>query len=281
MELTFPYWWETTKNYCKSHYGDLKGFKWWKKVLIFIPFTADWIIAQTVISVAFALLFVFRELGKLLLFLGREGIKAIGEHPIAAVSGGVIIGLVLTSVWIYNGGISTFGAEPVVITNEVPTNIRGPKKKTLAEVQKDWNNLYKNEREFRVIADKIESNLGIDGRKFFAGLDFHESVGNGYVIGDKGLHKKAYGRIQIRQMALDDLQDLGHYRNLDDIVGDRPEDLLNCAKAFDLYVSRYLLVGEKDELNAYLNTWNGGPSGTPADTDYTHKVRNILGKIKD
>lgn len=160
-----------------------------------------------------------------------------------------------------------------------PLNNVRPPSKTLGRILEEYDALYREDVEVRRICNEIHRNLKVDGRMFFTAVDFHESGGNGLRIGDTGHTHKAYGRLQMRQMALDDLQKRGEYHHLDDIVGNNKREMANSIKAFHEYVSRYLLKSERSNINAYLNTWNAGPSGTGNETDYTRSVKAVITQL--
>lgn len=102
-----------------------------------------------------------------------------------------------------------------------------------------------------------------------------ESGGNDYAQGDLHLVQKAYGPMQIRQPAVDDVnRRLGTSYRSKDCLGNRGLSIL----IFNTYCDIYQKNGS-DENKARL--WNGGPGGVlyPSRTDaYWAKVKKLLNK---
>lgn len=97
------------------------------------------------------------------------------------------------------------------------------------------------------------ANLRIPKMTLEQAIILQESGGNDMAIGDKNLAKKAYGPMQIRQPAVDDVnKKLGTNYKAEDCLGNRALSI----KIFDAYISIYE-ANSDDEAKARL--WNGGP----------------------
>jgi hypothetical protein len=254
----------------------------------------------TFIILTFVFLFLCRELGKLLWFLIKRTWEAAKANPRPALVVLLVLVLFFGGLAMYHEAVSDYKPkrEKVAETEEVlrpkerekVEEIIKPKgktrarkrAKTLSDVKRDWVGLYERSLAFRKLSNKMYRKLGIEGYNLFASLDYHESGGKGFQIGDTSLTYNAYGRLQCRQMVLNDFKDrLGIIYTLDDLVGNDDMAMLNSAKAFDLYTSLYLKPDETGSLNAYLNTWHEGPPGTSANTAYSDAVRANLKKIEE
>lgn len=99
-----------------------------------------------------------------------------------------------------------------------------------------------------------------------------ESEGNDWAIGDKNLKDKAYGPMQIRQPACDDVNaHTGGKFRAEDMLGNRDRSIAIFNKYTEIYKAT------TDEQKARL--WNGGPGGViyPSRTDrYWSKVRALM-----
>lgn len=99
-----------------------------------------------------------------------------------------------------------------------------------------------------------------------------ESEGNDWAIGDKNLKDKAYGPLQIRQPACDDVnRATGKNFRAEDMLGNRDRSIA----VFNKYTELYKAF--TDEQKARL--WNGGPGGMvyPSRTDgYWKKVSALM-----
>lgn len=102
-----------------------------------------------------------------------------------------------------------------------------------------------------------------------------ESNGHLYAIGDKHLEDKAYGPMQIRQPAVDDVNKANNTNYTSrDMLGNRELSIW----IFKEYMKLYAPNGSDEEK---ARTWNGGPgwSQNPHLTDgYWEKVKFILGR---
>lgn len=99
-----------------------------------------------------------------------------------------------------------------------------------------------------------------------------ESEGNDWAIGDKNLLQKAYGPMQIRQPACDDINKAygGNYQ-AKDCLGNRDRSIAIFGKYMELYNRT------TDEMKA--RQWNGGAGGVlyPSRTDaYWNKVKSFM-----
>jgi len=149
--------------------------------------------------------------------------------------------------------------------------------KVLQKILDRYDKIYQENDDFCRRANSMRDSLNIDGRVVYSCLMFCESAGDPYKVGDTNLRHHAYGSLQIRQPALTDLiRRRGFNKNLSDFVGDSEDALMNSVEAFHEYTAIYLKNGETRNLNAWLNTWNGGPKGTTKKSKYTEKVRERL-----
>jgi hypothetical protein len=102
-----------------------------------------------------------------------------------------------------------------------------------------------------------------------------ESGGDLFAVGDKTLEHKAYGPMQIRQPAVDDVnKSLGTNYKSQDMLGNKELSIL----IFKEYMNLYAKDGSYEEM---ARTWNGGPGWrrNPAWTDgYWAKVKSRLGR---
>lgn len=117
--------------------------------------------------------------------------------------------------------------------------------------------------------------------KFLKAVAQVESGGNDWLVGDKHLRQKAYGRYQIRQPVCDDYN-RAHGTNI------RACDLRGPAKRLLAEkICRWYLVNTRPKYptkkvtgteEKFARTWNGGPNGVrkPATLKYWHKVERAL-----
>ncbi len=154
---------------------------------------------------------------------------------------------------------------------------KAPEIKVLQKILDRYDEIYQENDDFCRRANSVRDSLSIDGRVAYSCLMLWECKGNPYKVGDTNLSDHAYGSLQIRQPALTDLiRRRGFNKNLSDFVGDSEDALVNSVEAFHEYTAIYLKKGETRNLNAWLNTWNGGPKGTTKKSKYTEKVRRSL-----
>ena len=123
--------------------------------------------------------------------------------------------------------------------------------------------------------------------KFLKAVAQVESGGNDWLVGDKHLRQKAYGRYQIRQPVCDDYN-RAHGTNT------RACDLRGPAKrALAEKICRWYLANTRPKYpkrvgavmtaeERFARTWNGGPNGVrkPITKKYWHKVERVLEKRK-
>ncbi len=250
----------------------------WEAILWFLCFVT--LVLEVVILTPFAILF----------WLTADTIDGVTSSWKAARSTGWIV----LAFWIYantddmRAYLRTVfrpkveNMEGVFQTPTVePATLESEDLNRLARIFEEYDALYKEDPEIRRLANGIRDTLGIDGRALYAAIDFKESRGNGYAVGDLDHLYKAYGRWQTRSPAVQDLRQAYNWDiEIEDFVGNDSEQLRNAIQAFHRYIILYRKPGEEDDLNAWLNTWNGGPSGTPKSTEYTREVRRILRNIQ-
>ncbi len=113
-------------------------------------------------------------------------------------------------------------------------------------------------------------------------LSQHESGNNDQAIGDKHLPKsrRAYGRLQIRQCAVDDVN--ARYRtnhNAKDCLGDSELSFWICRRYINMYATEKR-IGRKPTMEDMARIWNGGPDGWKKESTvkYWCKVRKHLGR---
>lgn len=103
-----------------------------------------------------------------------------------------------------------------------------------------------------------------------------ESGGDNSVVGDKKLHNKAYGCLQIRQPVCDDINRRFKTKY-------RAEDCLDNRKLSIEICKKYLSMwGGKSPTNEKLaRIWNGGPNGLKKKSTeaYWVKVQKIMGVV--
>lgn len=97
--------------------------------------------------------------------------------------------------------------------------------------------------------------------QLIAALIQHESRGDDHAVGDKNLRHKAYGCLQIRQLAVDDYNRWnGTNHKAEDCLGNRVLSIAICRSYIGHYATESRLGRRPtDEDNARI--WNGGPVG--------------------
>ena len=125
--------------------------------------------------------------------------------------------------------------------------------------------------------------------KFLKAVAQVESGGNDWLVGDKHLRQKAYGRYQIRQPVCDDYN-RAHGTNIcaSDLRGQAKRGVAEKICRWYVIIHRPKYSNQKiakrvmtvEEVDA--RTWNGGPNGVrkPATLKYWRKVERVLRKQK-
>ncbi len=109
-----------------------------------------------------------------------------------------------------------------------------------------------------------------------------ESRGNDFAIGDRHMHEKAYGPLQIRKPCIDDVnRRCGTKLKVEDLLGNRSLSLWVCQKYIEMYATRERL-GREPCLEDMARIWNGGPTGWRRESTipYWKKVQKVFQKIK-
>jgi len=105
-----------------------------------------------------------------------------------------------------------------------------------------------------------------------------ESGGNDYAIGDYHLKNKAYGCMQIRQPACDDINRVFNLkRKAEDHLGNRNLSVDSFRKYMAIYATAKRLGREPFEMDK-ARIWNGGPNGWQNNSTllYWNKVKGRL-----
>ncbi len=103
------------------------------------------------------------------------------------------------------------------------------------------------------LADKISL--------FITVCEIKESGGDDKAIGDKHLQKKAFGRLQIRQDAVTDVNNrFGTSYKAEDMLGNRALSVWMCQKYLEMYAT-YDRLGHEPTFEDLARIWNGGPCG--------------------
>jgi hypothetical protein len=106
-----------------------------------------------------------------------------------------------------------------------------------------------------------------------------ESKGNDNAVGDTNLRNQAYGCLQIRQPACDDVNRVyGTNYQAKMCLGDRDLSIKICKLYMDIYATEKRLGEVTNEKMARI--WNGGPNGykNKRTEPYWEKVRVALGE---
>ena len=109
----------------------------------------------------------------------------------------------------------------------------------------------------------------------------HESRGDDKAIGDKNLSQKAYGCLQIRQPACDDInQRYGTNYRAEDCLGNRDLSLTILRLYIRIWATEKNLE-RQPTLEDYARIWNGGPKGhlKTSTKQYWQDVQDIYGQL--
>lgn len=128
-----------------------------------------------------------------------------------------------------------------------------------------------------LIVATVTVEAAVPSDQLIAALTQVESGGDDNAIGDKHLAQKAYGCLQIRQPAVDDVNRLkGTNYKAEDCLGNRALSIWICKVYIDNYATPKRLGTVNDEKMARI--WNGGPNGWKRSSTqaYWEKVRQAL-----
>lgn len=105
-----------------------------------------------------------------------------------------------------------------------------------------------------------------------------ESHGDDHAIGDRHMHDKAYGCLQIRKPCVDDVnRRFGTKISPEDCLGNRSLSVWVCQNYLKMYATRKRL-GREPQQEDMARIWNGGPDGWRKNTTvaYWSKVKKQL-----
>jgi hypothetical protein len=131
-----------------------------------------------------------------------------------------------------------------------------------------------------IIIDSL-STAAYPSVKLVKAIALKESGNNDKAVGDKHLAKRAYGHLQVRQTALDDVnRKFGTNYKAAECLGNRELSEWVCREYINMYATEKA-IGQAPSEEQMSRIWNGGPTGfrKKSTVGYWAKVKKILSEL--